>query len=324
VASGSAGVASVTASSVMNILISVITCRRPAGLSRLLNGIGNLRASSDVTIEVLVVDNACDEEARSVVEAAQRTDFPFALTYVEEPEPGIVAARNRCVAFFLNSGADALAFIDDDEWPAESDWMLRLVSTMMDARADVVTGSVISVAEADTPKWALQVLYPPTQLTPGAAVPTFYTNNVLIKRDVLERIAPAFDRRFAMTGASDYHFALKARRAGFRAVYADAPVEESFPANRATLKWFLRRGYRSGIGFTRSHLFEERLLIAIPRCCALALVRALSGVVQGLLGVVTNDMSRRVRGGMRLASAYGSLVGFFGVTYEEYRVAHDS
>jgi succinoglycan biosynthesis protein ExoM len=214
--------------------------------------------------EILVVDNDAAGSARPVVDAlAGKAGAP--IIYELEPEPGIVFARNHCVATFLASQHDALVFIDDDEWPAEPTWLDGLVSAWTERNPDIVTSHVVSVAEPGVPRWPLEILYGPCVLQPGDRVTKFYTNNLLLSRRVLTAIQPAFDERFAMTGASDYHFALKCNRTGFLAEYASAPVEEEFPGDRATVQWFVRRGFRSGIGHSRSHVFEEGVAAAAIR-----------------------------------------------------------
>jgi succinoglycan biosynthesis protein ExoM len=238
-----------------SVLVCVITCRRPAGLRRLLDKLTELVVTKS-HFEILVVDNDAAGSARPVVDAsAGKAGAP--IIYELEPKPGIVFARNHCVATFLVSQHDALVFIDDDEWPAEPTWLDGLVSAWTERNPDIVTSHVVSVAEPGVPRWPLEILYGPCVLQPGDRVTKFYTNNLLLSRRVLTTIQPAFDERFAMTGASDYHFALKCNRAGFLAEYALAPVEEEFPGDRATVRWFVRRGFRSGIGHSRSHVFEE-------------------------------------------------------------------
>ena len=156
----------------------------------------------------------------------------------------------------------------------------------------------------------------------GDLVNVFYTNNLLISREVLQKINPPFDKRFAMTGASDYHFALKCQKAGFKAIYTVAPVIEEFPKSRATVKWFLKRGFRSGIGFTRSHLFEDTFIKAIVYCLALTGVRILRGLGYCILGLLTLNKTTFVDGLFRLCSAAGTIAGFFGIKHNEYNTIH--
>lgn len=303
-----------------SVLIAIITCRRPQGLTRLLKAL--LQQSTDaLEAEILVVDNACQPEIAALV-AEQSQQSPFPIHYQQEATPGIVAARNKCVSWFLQHDHQALIFIDDDEWPAESNWLHKLVQAQQQYQTDIVTSHVLSVGEPGTPEWAVQLIYGDNRLHEGQIITTYYTNNLLITRPVLEKVQPAFDQRFAMTGASDYHFALRCTQAGITASYTDAPVVEEFPKSRATMRWFLRRGFRSGIGYTRSHLFQEAMPKAILRCLLMSAVRVARGVIKLLHGIVTLNRTRCTDGLFRFASAAGTIAGFFGVKHNEYQQIH--
>lgn len=276
---------------------------------------------TEIALDILVVDNACDKDTENVVVEISGNS-PFPITYQTEQVKGIVAARNKCVDHFLTTDSEFLIFIDDDEWPANESWASDLINQQQKYNADIMTSHVISVGEEGTPSWAIDLIYGKNSLTEGAQLTKYYTNNLLIKRNVLEEITPAFDKRFAMTGASDYHFALKCTKAGFKAFYTDAPVIEEFPKSRATVKWFLRRGFRSGIGYTRSHLFEEANSMAISRGISMAAVRFLRGLLYCLKGLITMNKTTLVDGLFRICSAAGTLAGFFGIKHDEYNVIH--
>jgi succinoglycan biosynthesis protein ExoM len=304
------------------ILIAVITFRRPQQLQRLLEALARQKSES-LQVSVLVVDNDPGESAAQTCSQAEHS-LPIPVVYRHEPEPGIVAARNRCVSEFLATDAEGLAFIDDDEWPCENDWIGRMSAVAETCQADIVAGDVLSIADEGTPDWATRILYEPSRASDGEAMSVFYTGNVLIARRVLEALAPAFDQRFAMTGASDYHFALRCMRAGYRAVFAEAPVMEAFPPDRASVKWFLRRGYRSGAGFTVSHLIEDPLYLVVPKCLGLAVLRVGRGTLILLRGSVTGNRVGLVKGLFRAASGIGTVAGLFGLNYQEYQQRHNA
>jgi succinoglycan biosynthesis protein ExoM len=301
--------------------IAIITCNRPTWLKRLLQSLSKQVVTSERVLDILVVDKACDKETKNVVnEIKDVSSLP--ISYQTESTKGIVAARNKCVNLFLETESEFLIFIDDDEWPANDNWAMHLINQQQKYKADIMTSHVISVGEEGTPSWAIDLIYGKNSLTEGEQITKYYTNNLLIKRNVLEKITPAFDIRFAMTGASDYHFALKCTKAGFKAFYTDAPVIEEFPKSRATVKWFLRRGFRSGIGYTRSHLFEDAHSIAIPKGISMAAVRFLRGLFYCFKGLITLNKTTFVDGLFRLCSSAGTLAGFIGVKHNEYNKIH--
>lgn len=303
-------------------LVAVITCRRPAGLERLLRSLMGQR-HEQASFRILVVDNACEPLIAELV-AVLNAESGVAVEYEQEPEPGIVAARNKCVSLFLASDARHLVFIDDDEWPEKPDWLERLVAAKTRYNADIITSHVLSVGEPGAPEWAVKLIYGDNRLTEGQQVTKFYTNNLLLDRRVLESLKPAFDARFAMTGASDYHFAIRCRTQGFRAHYTNAPVVEEFPASRGTASWFMARGFRSGIGYARTHVFEDGAGKAVALCVGMSVVRCGLGIGTLVLGTLTINRTRVVAGLFRLASATGTIAGLTGVKHEEYRQIHGS
>lgn len=303
-------------------IVAIITYQRPKGLQRLLQGLAKQKVDDETSVEILVVDNACEPEIRAMVETMAGT-FPFPLRYSEEPQRGIVAARNKCVDLFLATTADCLLFIDDDSWPAKDSWIADMLDKRARFGAKIVAGPTISVLGEGTSHWANNVMHDfGDGMADGTAITTYYTSNLLICRPVLERIKPAFDERFRMGGGSDYHFSLKCSRAGIKAVFGNAPVEEEFPQSRATVKWFLLRGYRSGIAYTKAHRIEEGRGKATLRSLGMSGVRVARGCVYLAMGLVTASKARMVNGLFRLASALGTVSGLFGASYEEYEVIH--
>ena len=300
--------------------LSLATFNRPKGLERLLRALLT-QDVGDYNIVVLIIDNACDAATREMVSELSKSS-EYLGQYVEEPQRGIVAARNKAVEVFLNSDSQNLAFIDDDEWPRDDNWIMSLLVGMDKHNADIVTGPVIAVNFSGVPNWVTSVIHDFGKHSPGERVKYFYTNNLLVSRRVLEKMRPAFDNRFAMIGGSDYHFAIRCLAAGFRAIYIDAPVMEEIPASRATVNWFALRGFRSGIGYTRAHLIEEGVLKGGFRSIFMAGIRLARGGALLVAGLATLSKARLVNGMFRVGSCVGTIAGLFGASYREYLAVH--
>ena len=164
----------------MHLTIAMLTYRRNDYLAQV---IPELLAQADdvcdaqTTASVLIVDNDPQAGARAVVEAAraalageqpQTAEPPeqavlsepsgsadsdkatSRLVYVHEPEPGIVAGRNRALS--QARGSDALIFIDDDEIPSPG-WLKALVSTWRDQGCAAVTGPTPPTFEVAPSTW---------------------------------------------------------------------------------------------------------------------------------------------------------------------------
>ena len=302
------------------VTIAIITCKRPVWLARLLDALQEQSFSDDITPSILVVDNACDKETEEVVNKRRSGSIP--IHYDIEEQAGIVYARNKCVSLTSSMNSDYLIFIDDDEWPKEKTWASDLVFSAKKYAADIVTSHVISVDETGKQNWATQILYPAPEQSEGQELSVFYTNNLLLSKHVLAKMSPCFDERFAMTGASDYHFALKCTHVGLKCIYTHAPVVEEMPSSRKNIKWFCRRGFRSGIGFTRSHIFEEPLSKSVLRSVILSIIRVLRGVVLIVKSLFVRNKGTFVDGLFRVCSGVGTFMGLFGVKHEEYKKIH--
>ncbi|MCU1594740.1 MAG: glycosyl transferase family 2 [Frankiales bacterium] len=122
------------------VCVVVCTVGRPEMLTRVLT---SLLALDHTAFEVLVVDNRpATGEARAVVDAIDDRR----LRIVDEPVPGLSAARNRGIA---ESTAPILAFTDDDA-VVDPQWLRWLTAPLVAQEASVSTGLVLPL-ELETP-----------------------------------------------------------------------------------------------------------------------------------------------------------------------------
>lgn len=307
------------------VLISVITYKRPQGLKRLLASLQEQQVEPDNYAEFVVVDNDCTGDNLKIISELSGTS-QYIVNFIDAPEKGIVSARNKAVENFLSTDFDCLVFIDDDEWPCETNWLQTLVNTQKQTQADIITSKVFVMAENASLQWVEKVLEYGSHLKKEIAPTTrFYTNNLLIMRRVLETIKPAFDMRFAFTGSSDLHFCIKCLKAGFKAIYTPyAPVKEYYPTSRSNLRWFFLRGYRAGEGATRATLYEGNLPASYVYCLGMSGLRLVRGVSNGIFGCTTFNKVLIARSLMQIGSGVGTIGGVFGISYQEYKTIHGS
>jgi len=223
----------------MTIAVCVITYQRPEGLRCLLEGLAGLTFGKigSPDLRIVVVDNDAAGSARALCEK-MALSFPWPLTYRVEPRRGIPFARNASVD--AAGDADFLVFVDDDEVP-EPDWMEELLHVQRATGADVVAGPALPYFDGAVPDWVVtSKFFERARFATGTAVaPAFVaTNNVLVRRGVLEEVAQGgqvFDERYAMSGGSDTHLYMRGHRAGDRMVWADAGGgRRRVPARRAS------------------------------------------------------------------------------------------
>lgn len=305
----------------MHVAVCALTYHRPEGLASLLAALSRVCLPEGVTVSVVVVDNDPFGSGGPIVEEA-RGDLNLPLVYQVETRRGIAQARNAAVRAALSSGADLVAFIDDDEMP-DPQWLLELLKVHEAAQADVVTGPVIPVFSETPPEWVEKgAFYDRPRFPTGARLTYARTSNVLIASHLLREPWPPFDERYGTTGGEDTHFFMRVRLGGARIVWADdAAVRETVPQSRVSVRWLVRRAYSRGNTLS---LCLRDLQDSWPRRAkrvAAAVVEVLRGV--GLLvASAFRGKATRVAGLQRVAYGAGLASGLVGSAYEEYSRTH--
>lgn len=305
-----------------DVVVVVLTYRRPEGLGRVLRHLTEHLADVQVEASVLVVDNDDEPSAHEIV-----AGFP-GVRYVHEARPGIVAARNR--ALDECGTARLLAFIDDDEVPT-ANWLDALVSTWASTGAAAVVGPVLPQFEAEPDPWVTACRpFDRPRFATGTEMPAAGTGNLLLDLDVVRAHGVRFDERFATSGGSDTFFTHALVSAGARIVWCDeAPVVDIVPAGRMNRSWVLSRAQRMGNSRSRAALLTskpglERAVVRGKLACQ-GVVRVVGGAGRLAFGVVARDLTHRSRGERTLRRGIGMLVGAAGravVGYERVPDEH--
>jgi glycosyltransferase involved in cell wall biosynthesis len=309
----------------MKVSICALTYCRPEGLLRLLEGLNALElVALRPDIEVIIVDNDPERSAEDVCSRV-RAGFRWNLRYEVESRRGVVHARNTAVDL-VSPDSDWVAFIDDDEVPAES-WLSELLKVQSETGADAVAGRVVPHFADPVEPWIEAGGFFQQQRFPdGSALPHAFTNNVLFRAAILtdQRFQPPFAERYALMGGEDRHFFQRVRMAGYRLCWADeAVVTEWIPASRANARWLVQRQFRVGtaLAFIESELDPglRRRLRRWGRAC-----RGMALGIGSLPWARVRGRVAYVHACQRIASNLGALWGMFGRTYREYRQIHGS
>lgn len=334
----------------MHLTIAMLTYRRNDYLAQV---IPELLAQADdvcdaqTTASVLIVDNDPQAGARAVVEAARAAlaggqseaaepsgsaDSDAAATsrlvYVHEPEPGIVAGRNRALS--QAHGSDALVFIDDDEIPSPG-WLKALVSTWRAQGCAAVTGPTPPTFEVDPSAWVTASgAFDSWEAADGAQVRSADTGNLLLDLAVVERLGLRFDPRYGLTGGEDSLFTRQLTRAGGVIRFAaGAVVTKRVPAARARRTWVLERSLRSGSSWARVRIdtagpadggASGRLARLRLRLGYGAKGLAKAGIDGARAGVarIRGDVPAQARYEVSSRGGLGMVVGALGVHVREY------
>jgi GT2 family glycosyltransferase len=270
---------------------------------------------------VVVIDNDAEGSARATLDEA-RAELRWPLIYEVEARQGIPFARNASVRVAFAHGARLIAFVDDDETVTPT-WLAALLHTLERTRADVVTGPVVPVLPEALPDWVRRgEFFTPARHATGTRLDRAFTNNALVRREVLERLPTCFDERMALTGGSDTHLFQRLARAGASIVWCDeALVHDHVPASRATSEWLVQRWYRVGSVTTFVRKDTQPLPKALLTTAAASARAAVVGVALSAAGVV-GGKHVRVKGARWIAYAAGLVSGLRGMRYEEYRHIH--
>jgi glycosyltransferase involved in cell wall biosynthesis len=295
-------------------MISVVICthNRRALLARTLASLANARARSNVAHEILVIANACTDGTE-----AEATRFPF-VRMIPEPQPGLVAARNRGRQ---EARGDLVAYLDDDVRVSPG-WLEALADHVARWQADVIVGRVLLWWEA-APRpawydsrhaWALAE-FDRGEKAFALDAPDGIGANFAFTRTSMDRLgdfAAGFGRdgRRLLAG-EDTEYLQRAHLAGLRITYcAEATVEHWVKPERLRAGSFWRMGYRQGqaLVMMKPPLPWPRLLRSLCGYAGLALVHALPAAWFRLRGAAgAGDLRHHLA---RTACGLGGLTGW--------------
>ena len=226
-----------------HISVCICTYKRPKFLAKLLGKLQHQITNKLFGYSVVVVDNDRLESGRSVVESLM-IGSKICIDYYNEPEQNIALARNRAVQ---NVKGDFLAFIDDDELPAE-DWLLKLHKSLLLYKADGVLGPVKPCFDESPPDWILQAgLFERPSHNTGTVLhwDDTRTGNVLLKSQLFHDKENVFNPAFKH--GEDKDFFRRMMEKGFIFVWCEeAPVYETEPSERFKRSYFLKRALLRG------------------------------------------------------------------------------
>lgn len=262
-----------------SLSICIATYKRPEGLSRLLEGLNDLRFSeiAPPTIEVVIADNDKDGSARDIYESI-KPHFKWELVYGIEPQQGVTFARNRSLSL-ASPNSEFLVFIDDDEVPSP-DWLEALLVCQATYAADVVTGPVFPKFESpDVPDWIVKGgFFAPAEHETGKVMEVAFTNNTLVRSEHIRRLEKPFDENLAFRGSEDVHLFMNLYKQGAKIIWCnEALVYEFIPESRTRLKWLIDRSY---YGWSTHSLVEKQCFPSL----SVQAMRFLKGCLLILLG----------------------------------------
>ncbi len=237
--------------------VVVPTFKRPDMLARCLRSCFDFTLPRGLGVDVVVVDNSPEAEARAQVRALAAEAGGLKIRYAHEAVPGISAARNRGLSM---CEGEYVAFLDDDE-EATPDWIAQLHEARERHQADVVFGRV-EVQIPQGGEWAADMLQASFgrrfELAEGV-VPTRFesrlgTGNSLFSSRWLSG-ASTFAEHLGLVGGEDTMLIAGLIQRGARLVWAPAAVVAEYVLpERVCLQYLAERRFGSGQWSTRRQL----------------------------------------------------------------------
>lgn len=304
-----------------NLAIGVITLKRPDSLARLLAGIAAQKFDQVIKpeITVVIVDNDMNGSARSVCDEAVKAGMK--VSYILEPKLGIPIARNR-VLDGLPDDAEGLAWIDDDEVPAEN-WLESLILTQAGTSADVVMGAIEAVLPEGTPDWVKKGgFFNRRRFVDRASLTEGATNNCLVMIAPMRESGVRFDEKLRFAGGTDTLFFRELAAKDVSIVWSPAAIaREYIPLERCTLRWMIKRHFRSGNTLAICDWKIDGIRGAITR-----IGQALLKMFQGLINLPVSFEGKHefARSVLMFARSFGMIAGVFGYRFEEFKPLPDT
>lgn len=239
--------------------VVIATRNRPTALERCLAG---LQSQSFSTFRVIVVDDASDDDLRSIVDGASSPGTPIRYVRLDQ-QSGPAAARNAGVEA---SDAEFIVFVDDDVVPGERmlEAHLEAVSHREAGQWIVSFGPFVQPEGWDPNPWNLwearQARYESESMATGRYEPTwrqFHTGNNCIPRQAFIE-AGGFNEDFKR--AEDDEFGLRLDRLGCRFVFLPGAIAWHY-SERSLESWLaIPRAYaRFDVLIDRLHPGEDYL-----------------------------------------------------------------
>lgn len=239
----------------VEVSVVIPTHNRSALLRRALEGV-LAQGISPERYEVIVVDNASDDDTRDTVEA--RLDDPR-VRYVFEPSLGLAHSRN---AGWQAARGEIVAFLDDDAVPAD-DWLGRVLEVFRSRTPPpgCAGGRVLPIWEGPRPSWLGDPLLTGLTVIDWGSRAHELTDlsrewvvgaNMAFRTEVLRELGgftPGLDRTGTrMLSSGDVHMTMKVQEAGYGCWYDPRiVVHHQVPDARLNKAWFRRRYYAQGL-----------------------------------------------------------------------------
>lgn len=231
----------------VDVTVLICTRNRAADLGATLAACARVAVPAGLEVELLVVDNASQDETAGVVAAADTG--PLRLRLAREERVGKSRALNRGIA---EAAGRVILFADDDAHPPR-EWIERVAGPVLAGDADLAGGG-LTLAPGLRRPWMspMHLAWLSDNLgTNGTSLRFLVGANLAVRRDLVRELG-GFDPRLGpgpegLGNAEDTLLAYRAQRAGARIVHApEATLIHHLHPDRLTRDWFLKASVARG------------------------------------------------------------------------------
>ena len=249
-----------------HVSVCICTYKRADFLQRLLQKLEQQETRQVFTFSAVVADNDAACSAKSLVSNLAQNSH-IRITYCSEPRQNIALVRNKALE---HATGDFIAFIDDDEFPADN-WLVGLLETCESHSAAGVLGPVRPHFDQPPPAWLLKGRFcerPEYETGTRMQWMKCRTGNVLFRRSILSGENEPFKKEFG-TGGEDVDFFRRMVEKGCTFVWCNEAVAyETVPPIRWTRTYMFKRALLRGRNVLRHPTGRMRLvaqsIVAVP------------------------------------------------------------
>ena len=286
----------------LTVDIVICTHNRSALLEQTLRSLARVTPAPSTSARVLVIANACTDNTVEVVNPHLQ-DFPFPLSLIVEPTPGLSVARNRAMQ---ESVADIVAFIDDDV-QLNANWLCALsIAYSKLPEAGIIGGKVDLWWDAlERPEWLPESAdsrlsrcdlgIPLGQTSPMSLVGANFTTRRSAALNAGPFRADLGRKGKSLVGGEELEFANRVISAGYTVNYApDMSLKHWVQPERVSMKylWGVSRGNAIGSVLMKRPMKPSRALRSMIGHAALVCMNAPIAAVAYMIGARRNAAHR--------------------------------
>lgn len=230
------------------VILACRTFKRPNMLGLCLENVKKMKFPSDIKVEMLVIDNDCEQSAKPVIEKF-REDFPIKINYFVEEKRGLSNAGNKLISEALNLGATHIMMFDDDILPPENQLQIYLDYYEKNQKAVILTAASYSKFTKKVPKYIEKNdLFKTSDSKKTGQIRTdCATGNVFFPATLMSVLNLKFDDKYVFMGGEDGAFFASAGKLGATIVWCKEAFNfELNDEDKANIPWILERSYYNG------------------------------------------------------------------------------